>query len=207
MAGDKVLVTASEHNPLATHILAGGRRLCALVESPDKAGTVEKQVRGALAAAMAAGWFKELAHAGVPLGGSVLPAGFPPHNMSKATRDEIDIHREAYEDDDESGEWMLDVAKAAVAGFGFEIKVSASTPAPAFRKLCLYNSGPEPLMIPTMFFVFMQCDGWIFMSHGWSVVASKMFWRPCAFVSSSSYCASGCETFIDIAHAYPSVRA
>ena len=135
-AGDKVLVTAFEHNPLATHILAGGRRLCALVETPDKAGTVEKQVKGALAAAMAAGWFKELAHAGVPLGGSVLPAGFPPHNMSQASQDAIQRLRAIYDVDDDSGGWNLDVAKEIAEQFGFEIKVSASMPAPAFRMLC-----------------------------------------------------------------------
>lgn len=135
-AGDKVLVSAFEHNPLATHILAGGRRLCALVETPDKASTVEKQVKGALAAAMAAGWFKELAHAGVPLGGSVLPAGFPPHNMSQASQDDIQRLRAIYDVDDDSGGWNLDVAKEIAEQFGFEIKVSASMPAPAFRMLC-----------------------------------------------------------------------
>ena len=125
MAGDKVLVTAFEHNPLATLVLTGARRLCALVGSPDKADSARKQVKGALATAMAAGWFKQLARAGVPLGGSVLPAGFPPHNMSQSSLDGVQALRDGYDDDDDSGEWSLDFAKENAIEHGFEIRVSA----------------------------------------------------------------------------------
>ena len=126
MAGDKVLVTACEHNPLATLVLTGGRRLCALVADPTKADMVGRQVKSALATAMTAGWFKELAQADVPLGGGVLPAGFPSHNISQSSQADMETIRAGYDEDDDSGGWNLDFAKDTASNHGFEIRVSGS---------------------------------------------------------------------------------
>lgn len=89
---------------------------------------VGKQLKGALTTAMAAGWFKELANASVPLGGSVLPAGFPLHNISQSVQVGIQQVRETYDEDssdDGSDGWQLEFAKQTAGEHGFEIKVSA----------------------------------------------------------------------------------
>eukprot|EP00752_Nemacystus_decipiens_P003967 g3633.t1 len=48
VAGDSVLVSAFEHNPLAGLVLGGGRRLCALVGDPAKGTLVADDVTTAL---------------------------------------------------------------------------------------------------------------------------------------------------------------
>ncbi|CAB1120660.1 unnamed protein product [Ectocarpus sp. CCAP 1310/34] len=124
-AGDKVLVSAFEDNNLASLVLTSGRRLFALVGDPAKAVSVGRQVKSALATAMTAGWFKALANAGVPLGGSVLPAGFPSHNMSQASQVDIENIRHGYDEDDDGsgpGGWNLEFAKRTAAEFGLEIR-------------------------------------------------------------------------------------
>lgn len=129
MAGDKVMVTAFEHNPLATLVLTSGRRLCALVGNQAKVDTVGRQVKGALATAMTAGWFKELAQADVPLGGSVLPTSFPPHNISQSSQESVENLRAGYDDDhddDGSNPWCLDHAKDTAEDYGLEIRVGVA---------------------------------------------------------------------------------
>ncbi len=120
------MVSGFERNNLANLVLSAGRRLVALVGDPAKVESAEKQVVGAVSTAMEGGWFKELKPPEEPLRGIALPAGFPSHNMSQASQQSIELHRDGYDEDDEDGEWLLDHAKETAAEFGLEIRVRAA---------------------------------------------------------------------------------
>lgn len=153
-----MLVTAFEDNPLATLVLTGGRRLCALVGNPVKADTVGRQVKGALATAMTAGWFKEVAQSGVALGGSVLPPGFPSHNMPQDSLEGVGRCRSGYDEDDDSGDWNLDFAKQIASDNGFEIRVSG-TVSYAVTRYLVHRRARATLICSASFFFFCHHAG------------------------------------------------
>lgn len=121
------MVSDCDRNNLAPLILSSGRGIFALVGDPSKVETAEKQVKAALNSAMSGGWFTELKSADQPLGGSVLPVGFPPNNISQATHDGLQPKRDTYDDDGEDGGgWNLDYAKDTALEYGLEIRVSST---------------------------------------------------------------------------------
>lgn len=115
--GDKVVVTAFEHNPLAHVVLGEGRRLCALVGDGAAKAKAEKAVDAACTNAMNGGWFAELRQADGIVGGNLLPSNFPLHNISRALKDEMERSLETFDDDD-------DVDGVAVSSFEVARKVA-----------------------------------------------------------------------------------
>lgn len=127
MAGDKVLVMDLDSNPPAHLVLGGERRLFALVGDPAKKNTAEKQIKIALTTAMTGGRSTHLPKADVILGGSVLTASFPPHNLSKAVQDCIDGSMGSYHDDKESqAASAFEIAREYADEHGIEIRVGAA---------------------------------------------------------------------------------
>lgn len=147
------MVSGFEHNNLANLVLSAGRRLVALVGDPAKVESVEKKVTGAVSTAMEGGWFKELTTPDEPLRGSALPAGFPSHNMSQASQDGIEHHRNGYDEDDEDCEWLRDHAKDTAAEFGLEIRVRA-----AYVFVCKRADGQifQPSSFAVRDFIFLR---------------------------------------------------
>ncbi|CAB1104611.1 unnamed protein product [Ectocarpus sp. CCAP 1310/34] len=82
VAGDSVLVTAFDENPIAPLVLGNGRTLCALVADMSKKDDVDKAVDAACTDAMRHGWFAELCKANVIISGSTLPSIVPENNLS-----------------------------------------------------------------------------------------------------------------------------
>lgn len=125
MAGDMVVVTAFDQNPLASLVLGHGRKFCGLVAVPAELDKAEKEVDTALTDAMKHRWFADLCKDNVYVGGSTLPACVPSFNVSAAANQHFFDHRSGYDSEDEDADETsnLEVAKMFAEEHGLEIKV------------------------------------------------------------------------------------
>lgn len=95
------MVTAAEHNDLASLVLGTGRTLFALVSDPTKKSKVVKEVGLACLSAMKHGWFAELSQPDVRVGGVTLPMSVPEHNIPGAVESSLIEAVGAYDEIDD----------------------------------------------------------------------------------------------------------
>lgn len=119
------MVTEADQNDLASLVLGTGRTLLALVSDQSNEKRVAGEVDLAGLGAMKHGWFGELGTPDVKIGGVVLPASIPEHNVPQGVRDEL-VEAEGVFDEESDAETLapLQVARGRAEEHGFEIKVS-----------------------------------------------------------------------------------